>query len=261
MFARELSIAIDAARAAGAEIERMRAEGLRIGHKSGEELVSNADLRAAEMLHDALTGPFPGYGWLSEEHADSAARLECERTWIVDPIDGTREFIEGVPEYAVSVGLVVQGRPALGVVFNPATDELFSATVEAGAEQELRFPAASMESFRALVGRGEQYWTVGPVVLSGAPSAMAGARPRAVGSIAYRLALISAGEADLLMTSQPRREWDIAAGVALCLAAGFRVTDLKGALPQFNKLDPTVTGLLVACPSLYAEFIRHIRRP
>ena len=255
----ELSAAVEAARAAGAAMQRMRAEGVKVERKANNDLVTDADRHVAEMLHAGLAARFPGTGWLSEEHPDSTARLACERTWIVDPIDGTGEYVDGIPEYAVSIALVIAGQPALGVVFNPATDELFAAAVDPTREIPYPFAPASMKEFRALVGRSESQWATGTsVVQSGAPPTMAGARPRVVGSRPYRLALISSGQADLLMTSQPRHEWDIAAGVALCLASGVRVTDLQRTAPRFNKPDPVVNGLIVAAPSLHAEFVQHV---
>ena len=127
MLEEELRIATEAALRAGEEVARLRREGVRYGRKDGWELVSEADLHASEILHAALTVPFPSYGWLGEEHTDTDERLGRERVWIVDPIDGTREYLQGIPEYAISVGLVINGRPALGVVHNPATGELFAA--------------------------------------------------------------------------------------------------------------------------------------
>lgn len=151
-FERELEVATEAARAAGVEVARLRTDGVRYGRKGGNELVSEADLKAAEMLHDALTTAFPDTGWLSEEHTDTTERLAKERVWVVDPIDGTREYLLGVPEYAISVGLVVHGRPVLGVVYNPATDEM--AAVDCTGHREAPAPLIPSR-FTVLAGRGE----------------------------------------------------------------------------------------------------------
>ena len=126
MLEHELKVAVEAALKAGEEVSRLRREGVRYGRKGGWELVSEADIRAAEILHSALTSAFPSDGWLSEEHHDTAERLGRERVWIVDPIDGTREYLQGIDEYAISIGLSIAGSPALGVVHNPATGELFA---------------------------------------------------------------------------------------------------------------------------------------
>ncbi|MEO5352360.1 MAG: hypothetical protein H7835_04010, partial [Magnetococcus sp. XQGC-1] len=94
--------------------------------------LTRADLEADQLLRQRLLGARPGYGWLSEETADSPERLSCRRVWIVDPMDGTKEFIRGLPEFAVSIALVEEGRPVAACVHNPATRELFSATLGGG---------------------------------------------------------------------------------------------------------------------------------
>lgn len=249
-FADELRIAIEATRAAGDEVARMRAEGLRYGHKDGNELVSEADIRAAEMLHAALTTAFPSDGWLSEEHTDTDHRLGCDRIWVVDPIDGTREFLLGVPEYAVSVGLVVAGEPVLGVVYNPAQDDLQSAVCVGAVEAPQRLIA---RSFTVLVGRNEKRWNEVPPLPNGA-------RTAAVGSVAYRLARLAGGHGDACLSGYGRSEWDVAAGVALCKAAGFRVTDVLGYPMRFNQPEPSVRGILIAKPTLHEHLNQWFRQ-
>ena len=178
----------------------MREEGLRYGHKGGRELVSEADLHAAEILHEALTGAFPDTGWLSEEHLDTADRLGRERVWVVDPIDGTREYLQRLPEYATSVGLVVNGRPALGMVHNPATGEMHAAVCEEEAPAATPGRRAALRTeYLALVGRGEERLGV-------APPLPGRARLRPTGSVAYRLALLAAEEGDVVATWYARRE-------------------------------------------------------
>ena len=250
MLERELAVATEAARRAGREVLRMRKEGLRFGRKGGYELVSEADIHAAEVLREALTGGFPDDGWLSEEDRDTADRLDRERVWVVDPIDGTREYLQGHPEYAISVGLVVKGRPALGVVHNPATDEMHAAI----CPDPLPEPAAPEpeRGYLALVGRGEDR-------LGEVPPLPGQARTRPMGSVAYRLALVAAGQGDVVVTWHPRQEWDVAAGVALCLAQGLTVTDVLGHALAFNQPRPLVRGLLVAEAGLHARILDYLQ--
>lgn len=243
----ELDIAVAAARAAGDEVARLRDEGVRYGRKAGHELVSEADIRAAEMLHEALTSEFPDIGWLSEEHQDTSARLSCDRVWVVDPIDGTREYLLGVPEYAISVGLVIEGRPALGVVYNPATSELAAADCTGASEAHSPLLPAR---YTVLAGRGEHGY-------GGVPPLPPTAETRGVGSVAYRMALVAAGQGDATLTGYGRHEWDVAAGAALCLAAGLRTTDVLGGDLIFNQPDPTVKGLLVARSGLHSYIRDH----
>lgn len=248
MYTEELRIATEAVLEAGADVARMRRDGLTYGRKDGWELVSEADLHASRILRSRICDAFPGDGWLSEEDTDTAHRLGCERAWIVDPIDGTREFLQGIPEYALSVGLAVGGRPVLGVVFNPATGEMFTAQVNGAVE---RPDGAWKKSYDVLVGRGEHSYEDIPPLPSGA-------RVHGVGSVAYRLALLASGtKGDAVLTGYGRMEWDVAAGAALCMAAGLRVTDVLGEPLAFNKPSPHIHGLLVAEPSLHSRIAEH----
>ncbi len=254
MLAHELRIATEAALKAGEEVARFRREGVRYGHKSGHELVSEADVRAGEILRESLMASFPLDGWLSEEDPDTSHRLGRERVWIVDPIDGTREYLEGVPEYAVSVALVIGGVPALGVVHNPATGELFAAECSEAAARPPTSPTGV--PFEALVGRGELRWDDVPPLPEGTTT-------RGVGSVAYRLALLSAGRTNAVLTGYGRAEWDVAAGAALCMAAGLRASDIFGEAIPYNQPDPAVRGLLAAEPGLHgrlAEFFQQFRQ-
>ena len=169
-------------------------------------------------------GAFGDDGWLSEEHPDDRERLGHERVWIVDPLDGTREFLQGVPEYAVSIGLSVGGEAVAGVVFNPAKDELYAAAVggEDGEEGELALDdTQSLAEGYMLAGRGE--WRFGDL-----PPVPNGTQLLPVGSIAYRMALLASGTGSLIFTVGRRKEWDVAAGAALLAAAGAQVTDVDG---------------------------------
>lgn len=248
-FAAELEVARQAAVRAGDEVLRMRQEGLRYGRKFGHELVSEADLHAAEILYEELTRAFPDAGWLSEEHVDTVHRLGKERVWVVDPIDGTREYLLGLPEYAVSVALVVNGEPVLGVVYNPASGDLHSAVCAGTAER----PAEYVDgAYSVLVGHGEAGW-------DRIPSLPRGASPVPVGSVAYRLALVAAGRGDATLSGYARAEWDVAAGFALCRAAGLRVTDVLGQPVRFNQPQPAVRGFLAAEPGLHQRIQTHFR--
>lgn len=250
LFAEELRLAVEAVKAAGDEVMRLRREGLRYGRKAGMELVSEADLHAAEILHDRLTSAFPADGWLSEEHVDTAERLGRDRTWIVDPIDGTREFLMGVPEFAISVGLAVEGEPVLGVVFNPASGEL-DASVCVESEEiagQLTPPRLEVLVGRAELGMGE------------VPPLPHGTEIAGIGSVAYRLAVLARGRGHAVVTAYGRAEWDVAAGVALCRAAGLRATGVLGAPLRFNQEAPYVPGLLVAGAAVHALLSTHFDR-
>lgn len=193
-----------------------------------------------------MLGAFPEDAWLSEEAHDDRERLLHRRVWIVDPLDGTREFLQGVPEYAVSIALVFNGEAVLGVVYNPAADEMYAAASDSVDERfGLEEVSALSESFM-LVGRGE--WHYGDL-----PPVPDGTKVMPVGSIAYRMALLATGRGCLVFTPGRRSEWDVAAGAALLTAAGATVTDVDGKPLLFNQAEPSVKGLIAARADVHGE--------
>src|SRR5262245_30288194 len=127
MFSRELSVAVEAARAAGAIVRRWYEGDYTVRQKSNDSPVTEADVEANGCIQQMLRAAFPDDGWLSEETRDSAARLGKPRVWIVDPLDGTKEFVNHIPEFCVCIGLVDREEPVLGVSYNPVREELFAA--------------------------------------------------------------------------------------------------------------------------------------
>lgn len=253
----ELDVAQDAARRAGEILLRYREQGARYGWKESSrdgfmnyEVVSEADVEVDGALRETLLGAFPGDGWLSEEQHDDPhgplGRLNRERVWIVDPLDGTREFLQGIPEYAVSIALAVGGRPVLGVVYNPANDEMFAAANGAANERLALDPAGRLGESFMLAGRGE--WRFGDL-----PPVPDGTRLMPVGSIAYRMALLASGTGCLIFTVGRRREWDVAAGAALLDAAGATVTNVYGQPLRFNQAETEVDGLIAARANIHTE--------
>ena len=257
-YAAELEAAQEAARRGGAILQRYRQSGARYGWKQssdpsrgfGYEVVSEADVEVDNALRDTLLGAFPGDAWLSEEAHDNHERLLHRRVWIVDPLDGTREFLQGVPEYAVSIALALNGQAVLGAVYNPAADEMYAATATgelAGGDDRFRLEGASaLSDGYMLVGRGE--WHYGDL-----PPVPDGTKVMPVGSIAYRMALLATGRGCLVFTAGRRSEWDLAAGAALLHAAGATVTDIDGKALQFNQVEPSVKGLIAANPDVHGE--------
>ncbi len=225
---------------AGQAIFQMAAEGFETAYKANEDPVTTADLKADSILREGLTEDFPGTGWLSEETRDDYSRLDKELVWVVDPIDGTKEFVSGIPEYAVSVALVEYGLPVLAAVYNPATEELFAAAHGQGAW-------LNGEAINA-----EHALTAKPVLLASRSEIRRGefepfepfAEIRPCGSIAYKLALVAAGMADATFSLGPKNEWDIAAGVLLVSESGGNVTNRSGAPFTFNQRSTLVDGIV-----------------
>ncbi len=254
-FSREHELMLPVVRDAGAAVLQFyTSQKYSVQHKDPENPVTEADYAAHRIIVDALQKLFPDDAILSEE-SDSVAetermhreRFDKRRVWIIDPIDGTREFIKGRDEFAVSVGLVEEGRAVVGFVFNPAKDYLFSGAAGLGLflngkPFERRVPEGVDDTKppRIVVSRSE--FKAGE--LKHLESAYAKLSDYAVGSIAYKLALIADGTYDLAVSVRPKNEWDIAGGAALLNIAGLELADKNGVVMQFNKTDLESSGIV-----------------
>jgi myo-inositol-1(or 4)-monophosphatase len=202
-----------------------------VSYSRNGDPVTTLDRAINHVLHQNL--PQMGEGWLSEESRDDLSRLHSSRVWIVDPIDGTREYVEGLPMWCVSIALVEDRQAVAGGILNPCTHEMFLGSMETGLEilgpVRVKEPNANTARPRLLVSRREhrqgKWASFEGLELTIAP----------VGSIAYRLAQVASGYADATCTFEPRHEWDVAGGVALVHAAGGRVQTLDGAPITFNQ--------------------------
>lgn len=242
---------------AGAILRRFSRHGIQVRYKAHGSPVTEADLAVDAALRRAL--PRAGEGWLSEETADDPGRLACPRVWVVDPLDGTREFLEGVPQWNVSIGLVANGVAVAGGVYNPATGELFLGAPGVGATLNGQ-PITTSRRTRL----------DGAVVLTSRWALRRGRSPRAsaarytlqpVGPLAYSLALIASGRADALWSRSAKAEWDVAAGSALIVAAGGYVTQWDGTPVVFNRWPPRIAGLVAGAAGLRAPVRRQITAP
>ena len=231
-------------------LARFRPEQIAVRRKGDGSPVTEADLAADEALRRAL--PVPGEGWLSEETPDDRQRLGCRRVWVVDPLDGTREFLAGLPEWCISVGLVVDGIAVAGGIYAPAVGELYLGAVGLGATLDGTSLqprcAQGLSGAIALLGRGARAERACRQIGS---SQM---QVRSIGAAAYTLALVAAGRGDAHWSCGPKAEWDVAAGTALIHATGGVVTTWDGAPVRFNAWPPTIPGIL-ACgtPALHAS--------
>jgi len=214
--------------------------------KQGDDPLTAADLAVDAVLREAL--PRKGEGWLSEETVDDPSRLDCSRVWIVDPIDGTREFVMGIPEWCVSVALVIDGRPVAGGILSVANDQRIVGSVDDGValngepvactpRDDIR--GALVLGSRSEVKRGE--WS--PFFAT--PIAV-----RNMGSVAYKLGLVAAGMADATWTLVPKNEWDVAGGAALVTAAGGTVMGLDYQPVRFNQPKTLMEGFIATAPGI-----------
>jgi len=238
----ELEVVLEAVRRAGSRVLQLAAQGFETHQKADHSPVTSADLAANDILRETLMNHFPNDGWMSEESPDTPERLKKSRVWIIDPIDGTSYFIKGVPQYSISVALAENHQPILGVVYNPATEELFSA--EKGKGLYLNGKSVGVDQ----VANERLIILVNPSRLDRhefiAYRDHATLQP--MGSIAYSLALVAAGKADGTINVDPLHEWDIAAGWLLVYESKGMATDSTGNLLRFNQPNPISRGILAA---------------
>jgi myo-inositol-1(or 4)-monophosphatase len=228
----------------------LRAWDKDVGHPASE-----ADLIVDTMLKARLLDARPDYGWLSEESADDSARLARRRAWIVDPIDGTRDFLRGRGGWAVSVALVEDGEPILTALEAPLRGQTFEATKGQGAT--MNGTALAVTGRTALAGLA---MPIDPQGLAARfwPETWDAVAVEKPNSLALRIAKVASGEADAFLEGRTISEWDIAAAVLLLTEAGGTVTDRHLVKPLFNKPVPKVVGLVAATPALHNEVTRRL---
>jgi myo-inositol-1(or 4)-monophosphatase len=254
----ELTVAADLVLEAGAVLRRHRADGPpRVMRKLGDEPVTAADLESDAIIRRGLAEAFPADALFTQESPDSPERLANRRVWIVDPLDSTSNYISGGDEYSVSIGLAIDGQPALGVVYEPSRDELVTGWVGDGVTLN-RAPVATtgvadLSQARLTISRKEMQ--------RGLPHGLPTLALRPLASMAYKLARVAAGLDDGAVSFKGRKEWGTCAGVALVLAAGGRATLLDGQPIAFNRSEARQGhGLLAAgCPGLHQQLVHTLR--
>ena len=214
--------------------------------KSPGNPVSEVDLAVDAMLHQRLRELDPEAGWLSEETADNAERLLLPRVWVVDPIDGTRDYVRGRRGWAVSVALVAGGKPVLGVLDAPARHQHWRALAGGGATMNGRpiHPSLCMNISGARVPADNLPKIDIDLIAVEKPN-----------SIALRVAMVASGEADLVATLRWGNEWDIAAAALIAQEAGAVVTDARGHTLRYNSTKGEAFGVLAACPGIHAAAV------
>ncbi len=250
----------DAARQAGAlALPSFRAgqqTAARLWYKGHSSPVTEADIALDTFLKNRLSELLPQAGWLSEETADDPVRLGRSYVWIVDPIDGTRAFASGHPDWAISIALVRDGKPVLGILHAPIHDRLYEARLGEGAwsngarlqlpEAETLPDPARVAGPKPLVDRLERH--IYPVE-----------RLPKVPSLALRLARVAEGSIDVGLVSAHAQDWDIAAADLILQEAGGRLTGLDGAIPVYNKPEPFHDEMIAVASRLHPRAIGAMR--
>ena len=249
------SLAVAAAQAAGELALGYFGGAVETWEKGPNNPVCEADLALDRLLHERLLRDRPSYGWLSEETADAPERLGRRRIWVVDPIDGTRDFLRGRTGWAVSVALVEDGVPIVAALCAPARRQLFVAAAGQGATLNgavLRAGACdAVAGCRIPADRstiGASYW----------PEPWAAEAVEKPNGLALRIAKLANDEADAFFEGRPMGEWDIAAAALILSEAGGRITDREGAPLRFNKPVPRLRGVIAATPAIHGEVLRRV---
>jgi myo-inositol-1(or 4)-monophosphatase len=217
--------------------------------------VTEADIAADKKIKEILTTKFSEYGWLSEETQDTPDRLTKDRVWVVDPIDGTKEFVEGIPNFVVSIGLVENGTPILGVIHNPINKDTYTATLGRGIfyngspstiSDKTDFAEIFMLNSRSETRQGlwEPYIPHFKKLIP-------------IGSIALKLAMVAANQTDMVASLKPKNEWDICAGHCLINEAGGTLLTVKGEKISYNNPKTLITpGLVAGNETVVNSFIK-----
>ncbi len=217
--------------------------------------VSEVDIAVDDLLRRRLTSQIPDYAWLSEESVDDPARLSAKRVWIVDPIDGTRGFIAGLPDWTVVAALVEDGRPINAAVYAPVDDQLFLAEAGRGATLNgvtVRSSAGATLEGARVNGAKRRLETLATFV----PSVEI--IPR-IASLALRLARVAEGRFDIVFSAGRSRDWDLAASDLLVHEAGGALTDLEGLPLVYNRPDPVHGPLIAAGRARHAALLNLVR--
>jgi len=252
----DLELLRDGAMAAGEIARRHFKSSPEIWDKgSGLGPVTEADLEINKMLCAELTSSRPDYGWLSEESEDSTNRLSCERVFIIDPIDGTRSFINGSTTFAHSLAVADHGEITVAVVYLPLLDKTYVARRGHGAylngERINCATVEHIESARVLAAKSQ----MNPDLWKG------GVPPfdrHFRSSLAYRMCLVADGEFNAMLTLRDAWEWDIAAGVLMCQESGAVVSDRLRAPLRFNNAHPQTAGVIAAAHPLHDRIVERL---
>ncbi|WP_371396005.1 inositol monophosphatase family protein [Fretibacter rubidus] len=219
--------------------DAFHANDSKVWDKAGNHPVTDADIAVNDYLRDVLMRARPNYGWLSEETKDDYSRRSCPRTFVIDPIDGTRAFIDRSANFAVSIAIIEDGQSVVGALYNPLTEELFTATKGGGAalNGEAIKPSsrAELEGCR-MIGYPRKFRRQGWPAMN----------VHIANSMAYRIALVACGQADATVAFTPKSDWDVAAAALIATESGAQVTDLYGKPFRYDREGTSQTGVICA---------------
>ena len=246
----DLRLIIDAAYEAGQIALKYFGKDPKVWMKEGSSPVSEADHAADKYLCDVLRAARPDYGWLSEETDDDLARLDCQRIFIIDPIDGTRGFINGHKKWCVSVAVIDRGKPACGVLECPALKETYSAIAGGGAMlNDSQIIASKVSQPQRITGPEKliaQYETQIGNSIDKQPF---------VPSLAYRMAMVATGALDGTFARPNSHDWDIAAADLILSESGAILSEQNGEAIRYNRKEITHGILVAAAKEIHTDML------
>ena len=252
----DLALIVEAAKEGGALALERQTRDLDIQKKPDGSPVTSADLAVDALLTERLRSARPDHGWMSEETTDNAERLTTRRTFLVDPIDGTRAYMRGKPYFVVSIAVVEDGRTTAGVIYAPALNELYTATLGGGAQMNgAAIHASATTALEDCAMLGDEQMFKHPAWTVPWPSMRVEAR----NAIAYRMALVAAGAFDAAVALSSKHDWDLAAGALIAAEAGAVVCDHKGQALRFNSAKASNPSLVCCAPGLEALILQRTR--
>jgi len=247
----DLALMTKAAVAAGKAAMGFYGQELKAWDKGVNDPVTEADYAANAIIRDQLMGARPDYGWLSEENADDQSRLGKRRTFVVDPIDGTRAFLKTREEFVISIGLLMDGHPYAGVLYDPCREHVYAALRGHGAWRNGdRLTMTAQDSIQGARLLGD------PGRLTALRDL--GAHAHTVNSFALRLAMAAAGEYDAVVAVRPKWDWDLLAGHMLIEEAGGLITGNDGSPLRYDKAEPRQLPPLASGPALHALLLERL---
>ncbi|WP_340150779.1 3'(2'),5'-bisphosphate nucleotidase CysQ [uncultured Sneathiella sp.] len=252
-FVKDHALLTNAMKEAGDIARRYFKSTLKSWEKKPGDPVSEADLALDTHFKNRLLTARPDYGWLSEETADNAARLHKSRVWIIDPIDGTRSFIAGKPEFTICAALVEDGKPVLGIVYNPILEEYYEAVVGGGAklngEAITCSRKADLSDAKLIASRKSFEW-------HGWLDDVKNATFSHVNSIAYRIVKVASRHADASLSLTQKSDWDIAAADIILSEAGGVTTTTLGERLVYNRKSVNQRNVISCGKSIHPELMK-----
>jgi myo-inositol-1(or 4)-monophosphatase len=251
----DLELICAAAREAGELAQGLREREMKTWAKPGGSPVTEADLAVDLLLKTRLRAARPDYGWLSEETRDDSSRLEATRTFVVDPIDGTRAYLRGLPWWCVSIAVVEAGAPVAGVLYAPAVGETYEAATGGGARLNgLPIEVSDRTEVEGAAVLGDEPYLRAPHW----PQPWPDMRIEKRNSLAYRMALVAAGGFDAVIALSSKCDWDLAAADLIVREAGGLSTDHLGRAFAYNQPTTQKPSVICAGPGLHPLILQRV---